>query len=366
MTHASLFSGIGGFDLAARNCGIQNVFQVEINEFCRKVLLKNFPETKKYRDIKEFNGTEYYGTIDIISGGFPCQPFSVAGKRKGSEDDRFLWAEMLRIITEVRPRWIIAENVPGILTIENGMVFKQCVADLEAAGYEVEAFNIPAIAVNAPHRRERIWIVAHSDVYGNRGRQRANTEADGIPQLNRQTVCSGMPCRANQALNITDSENCGCGGRIGEECAVERTGNISPTECPRRLLGSEVEGFSRESTEYNSDSAELRLYGRNESTETKHRQAEIRPTEALDGMLTHSNCTRLQKCEACEQSFAVFDAERDDTQNGIGWDTHWFEVATELCRVDDGLPNRMDRIKSLGNAIVPQIAEKIFMTILNI
>lgn len=317
MTHASLFSGIGGFDLAARNCGIHNVFQVEIDEFCQKVLEKNFPETIKYRDIKEFNGTEYYGTIDIISGGFPCQPFSVAGKRKGSEDDRFLWAEMLRIITEVRPRWIIAENVPGILTIENGMVFKQCVADLEAAGYEVEAFNIPAIAVNAPHRRERIWIVAHSDVYGNRGRQRANTEADGIPQLNRQTVCSGMPCRANQALNITDS-------------------------------------------------AELRLYGRNESTETKHRQAEIRPTEALDGMLTHSNCTRLQKCEACEQSFAVFDAERDDTQNGIGWDTHWFEVATELCRVDDGLPNRMDRIKSLGNAIVPQIAEKIFMTILNI
>ena len=119
MTHASLFSGIGGFDLAARNCGIQNVFQVEINEFCRKVLLKNFPETKKYRDIKEFNGTEYYGTIDIISGGFPCQPFSVAGNQRGQEDNRYLWPEMLRVISEIKPAYVVGENVFGIIQFGN-------------------------------------------------------------------------------------------------------------------------------------------------------------------------------------------------------------------------------------------------------
>ncbi len=159
MTHASLFSGIGGFDLAARNCGIKNVFQVEINSFCQKVLEKNFPETEKFTDIKQFDGTKYYGTIDIISGGFPCQPFSVAGKQKGKSDERYLWESMLRIIRECLPRWVVAENVRGLLTTNDGKDFEQVCASLENEGYSIFPIILPATIANAPHRRERIFIV---------------------------------------------------------------------------------------------------------------------------------------------------------------------------------------------------------------
>lgn len=172
LTHASLFSGIGGFDYAAKKAGIKNIFQIEIDEFCRKVLNKNFPDVEKYKDIKEFKGNKYYGAIDIISGGFPCQPFSIAGKRKGSSDDRFLWNEMLRVIHEIKPKWVIAENVPGLLSIESGLVFKQTKTDLEDEGYEVQTFIIPACAVDAPHRRDRVWIIA----YDSRGYYRESIE----------------------------------------------------------------------------------------------------------------------------------------------------------------------------------------------
>ena len=148
MTHGSLFSGIGGFDLAAEWAGIKNVFTVENDEFCNKVLEKNFPNTKKHGNIYEFDGTKYRGQIDIISGGFPCQPFSLAGQRKGTEDDRHLWPEMLRIIREANPEWVIGENVAGILSVDGGMVIEQVLLDLEDAGYEVmPPFVIPACAV---------------------------------------------------------------------------------------------------------------------------------------------------------------------------------------------------------------------------
>ena len=167
-SHASLFSGIGGFDLAASWMGWQNIFQVEIDKFCQKVLEKNFPDTKRYSDIKNFNGTEYENKIDILTGGFPCQPFSVAGKQQRRNDERFLWNEMLRVITKIKPKFVIAENVPGIVKMELG----QMCASLENEGYEVQPFIIPACAVNAPHKRERVWIVAYSGRYGlQRGEQ---------------------------------------------------------------------------------------------------------------------------------------------------------------------------------------------------
>jgi len=159
--HGSLFSGIGGFDLAAGWNGWQNVFQVEIDEFCRKVLEKNFPDTKRYADIKEFDGKEYANTIDVLSGGFPCQPFSVAGKRRGTNDDRYLWHEMLRVIRETKARWVVIENVCGLLTIENGMVFEQMCVDLEAEGYKIQPFIIPACGKGAWHKRDRLWIIAN-------------------------------------------------------------------------------------------------------------------------------------------------------------------------------------------------------------
>jgi DNA (cytosine-5)-methyltransferase 1 len=163
MTHGSLFSGIGGFELAARWCGFTNVFSCEIEPFNRRVLHHHFPESELHDDIKEMDATQYHGRVDIISGGFPCQPYSVAGKRLGKEDERHLWPEMLRIIREVAPTYVVGENVRGLVNWSEGMVFEEVCADLEAEGYDVQPFILPAAGVGAPHRRDRVWFVAYSN-----------------------------------------------------------------------------------------------------------------------------------------------------------------------------------------------------------
>ena len=161
MNHASLFSGIGGFDLAAQWMDWNNIFQVEWDEWCQKILTKNFPNVKKYKDIKEFDGTKYRGSVDIISGGFPCQPFSTAGKRQGEADDRYLWPEMLRVIREVKPAFVVGENVAGLVSMDNGKTLKGIFSDMENEGYTVESFIIPAYAIGAIHRRDRVWIIGY-------------------------------------------------------------------------------------------------------------------------------------------------------------------------------------------------------------
>jgi DNA (cytosine-5)-methyltransferase 1 len=160
MKHGSLFSGIGGFDLAAEWMGWENVFHCEWMEFPRKVLDYHFPDADSHIDICKTDFTKYANTIDILTGGFPCQPFSLAGKRKGTDDERYLWGEMLRAIQEIKPRFVIAENVFGITNIDGGLVFEQVCVDLETEGYEVQPFIIPAAAKNAPHRRDRCWFIA--------------------------------------------------------------------------------------------------------------------------------------------------------------------------------------------------------------
>lgn len=161
-SHASLFSGIGGFDLAAEWMGWENIFSCDINKFSTNHFNNHFP-TKHYGDIRSISGREFRGGCDIVTGGFPCQPFSSAGKRMGRDDDRHLWGEMLRVIQEVQPTWVVAENVRGIITIENGMVFEQVCIDLEADGYEVQPLCIPACAVDAIHRRDRFFFIANNE-----------------------------------------------------------------------------------------------------------------------------------------------------------------------------------------------------------
>lgn len=163
MTHGSLFSGIGGFDLAAEWMGWENKFHCEWNEFGQKVLHHYWPNAEQFSDIKKSNFTKYANRIDILTGGFPCQPYSSAGKRLGKEDDRHLWPEMLRAVKEIQPRWIVGENVYGLVNWSGGLVFHEVQADLEAKGYEVFPYLLPAVSVNAPHRRDRIWFVAHSN-----------------------------------------------------------------------------------------------------------------------------------------------------------------------------------------------------------
>jgi DNA (cytosine-5)-methyltransferase 1 len=166
MRHGSLFSGIGGFDLAAEWCGWENVFHCEWNPFGQKVLKHHFPKSISYNDITKTDFTIHRGDIDIISGGFPCQPYSSAGKRLGKEDERHLWPEMLRAIREIQPSWVVGENVRGLTNWNGGLVFDEVQSELEAEGYEVLPFLLPAAAVNAPHRRDRIWFIAYSISFG--------------------------------------------------------------------------------------------------------------------------------------------------------------------------------------------------------
>ena len=151
-----LFSGIGGFSLGLESAGAFETIQFVENEpWCQKILAKNFPGVPIAGDIRGYEGQR----ADVVVGGFPCQPFSVAGKRKGTRDDRHLWPEMLRVIKASKPRWVIGENVRNLTSIQDGMVFEQVCTDLEEQGYEVQSFVIPASAVNAPHQRYRVWIV---------------------------------------------------------------------------------------------------------------------------------------------------------------------------------------------------------------
>ena len=260
MKHGSLFSGIGGFDLAAQWAGFENIFQVEIDNYCQKVLEKNFPNVKRYKDIKEFDGTEYTGTIDIISGGFPCQPFSVAGKQKGAEDDRNLWPEMFRVIQEIRPAWVLGENVANIV---NFVEFDNILADLEAAEYEVWPLIIPAVAVDAKHRRDRVWIVAHSNRL-RMERTRPKQQTAGI---------------SGKSKNVLNSASVGW---------------------PQSEI--EARNVSKRETKWESWTA---------------------------------------------NSF-----------NRYIWETE-----PDVGRVANGIPRRVDRLKGLGNAIVPQVAFRLFETI---
>ncbi len=168
-----LFSGIGGFSLGLTRAGMETVAFCEIDKYCQKILNKHWPNVPIITDIHSLDkemlikmgviNSESFSTIDLVCGGFPCQPFSCAGKRRGTDDDRYLWPEMLRIISELKPRWVVGENVAGIVNMElDNVLF-----DLERQGYETQTFIIPACAVNAPHRRDRVWILAHSQRDGN-------------------------------------------------------------------------------------------------------------------------------------------------------------------------------------------------------
>jgi DNA (cytosine-5)-methyltransferase 1 len=209
MKHGSLFSGIGGFDLAAEWMGWENVLHCEWNPFGQKVLKHYWPNAISYHDITKTDFTIHRGTIDIITGGFPCQPYSSAGKRLGKDDERHLWPEMLRCIREVSPRWIVGENVRGLTNWNGGMVFDEVQADLEAICYEVTPFLLPACAVNAPHRRDRIWFVAHANESTKEYNSRAdNGTAEQIRRKNESDVFREL-C-GNGIITDTDG--------IGQEC----------------------------------------------------------------------------------------------------------------------------------------------------
>jgi len=370
LTHLDLFSGIGGFALAARWAGIKTIQFVELDNFCCKVLNKNFPGVLIHNDIKTFkykagepvetegfkrgeyqrpasdpnwNGlqesrTEQQASRDrqlskniftgesnnneekvkynetstrpfLLTGGFPCQPFSCAGKQRGTADDRYLWPEMLRVISEANPRWIIGENVRGFISNNNGMVFENCCLDLEREGYSVQAFIIPACAINAPHRRDRVWIVANRRCEHGEGRE-VNGKSD-----------RPLSCEENASL-------------------------------PERPISHDGQGIDTNST--NSGIENLRREWENSVFQND----------------LHTNGKPIQgrrvQSDGSEPSGL---RHRKNNQ----WEENWIEVATRLCGIHDGTSeelykletsDRVARLKALGNGIVPQVAFQIMKAIL--
>lgn len=224
LTHLSLFSGIGGLDLAAEMAGFKTVGQCEWADFQTKVLEKHWPDIPRWRDIRTLTGESFYEktglrTVDVISGGFPCQPFSVAGERKGQDDDRYLWPEMLRVIEELRPTWVLGENVPGIVNLALDTVL----SDLEGRGYACWPFIVPACGVDAPHKRERVCIVAHrvsewdgqhgtpenvTEIGGKRAADSGRAKADDSRKLREdQPGMGGMADGLLQGIYPTDADS---------------------------------------------------------------------------------------------------------------------------------------------------------------
>lgn len=295
-----LFSGIGGFSLGLERAGFETVAFCEIDKFCQQVLKKHWPNTPIHEDITKLDGSQYAGTIDLVCAGFPCQPFSVAGKQKGKDDNRYLWPEMFRIIQESKPTWIIGENVPGIIN----MALEQVCADLEGEGYEVQTLNIPACAVNAPHKRSRIWILAYSKHNGRNGTKEQRGDAENV-------------CRSQEGQNSSKQ--------------------------PERIYTSS----------FVADAASQRRYGGEYS---EHLGAEHKLLQA-GGVCSDLAYANSERCEQPHFSALSERAEKcgwEDYARGVG---NFWDSEPSICRIHDGLSSDVDRLKSLGNAVVPQIPE---------
>ena len=318
LTHLSLFSGIGGLDLAAEMAGMRTIGQCEWADYPRAVLEKHWPNLPRWRDIRTLTKESFYEktglrTVDVISGGFPCQPFSVAGKRGGKDDDRYLWPEMLRVIRELQPTWVIGENVPGIVNLALDTVS----ADLEAEGYETQCFIIPACGVDAPHKRYRVAIVAHA--------------------INR----SGAVRRNGE---FSDAE---ADGRKGPD---HRRGEEGVFAGKRRKDESANRGVA--------DGVRTEVYGTDSDAQS------ICCSRSTDGKMLDAEFTNCSSREREREAKQVPRATRRASRTHSAWE-NW-PAEPDVGRVADGIPNRVDRLKCLGNAVVPQQFYPIFEAIAEI
>lgn len=242
----SLFSGIGGFEIACEWAGMEVVGQVEIDPFCQKVLAKHWPHVKRMSDIKQVRGDEF-GTINIIVGGVPCQPASVAGKRRGTEDDRWLWPEAIRIVRVVRPRWCVFENPAGILSLQGGVPFDDILSEMEREGYEVGAYSIPACSVGAPHKRERVFTVAYSQSRQSWRQETRNGRGGTCGRSKEMGHATEQGLQSREDVADTDRTmltGSKCKGQTGR-AELANSGNVADTErTAQRRLGRVLNGFS--------------------------------------------------------------------------------------------------------------------------
>ena len=370
----SLFSGIGGFELAAEKMGWQNIVSCEIEPFNQRVLKYYWPKAYHHGDIYTLNyekineetakrfGKNWRSKDVILTGGFPCQPYSVAGKRKGKNDERHLWPEMLRIIREVSPTWIVGENVLGIVNWNGGMVFDEVQADLEAEGYEVQAFVLPAAGVNAPHQRYRVWFVAYSDhKRGNTGFGKVSEKDGKVPERNDNAEFSNT---GNEFDTDTNKIRFQKTWPEQQSTGFARKSIQQPTPNTESIGGSErfgtsVNGEKRENSEHFAKGSKVR-----------NRDTSISGTGVFTEDVMHANGTIKQRQHIKKQRETKFNAP--DCGNEFN-NFENFPTQSPVCNGDDGLSSRLDgitfpewrneSIKAGGNAIVPQVAYQIFKAI---
>jgi len=320
MTHLSLFTGIGGIDLAAEWAGFETVAMVERDKFCQQVLAKRFPNVPIYDDVTTFDGYKYEKKIDLLSAGFPCQPHSLAGKRKASSDERDLWSEVVRILGETKPRFFLGENVPGLLTSESGRFFGRILNDLESLGYCVGWATYGAKDIGAVHRRNRVFIIAYSNSYrlSSVYRRRTLPNKNGVNQSSNKEweiqqpragsnskVLGYFNCKSRLQANTTIISKRGERDSRQDTCCGHWQRNVADSNCIRAEI--QIEGQLPTEQMSGSKSEKGRTYQL--ILRGDWRQWEISPTVRLESTIRGSN---------------------------------------------DGIPNRVDRLKALGNAVVPQ------------
>ena len=314
LTVLDLFAGIGGFSRGLEcTGGFLTVAFCENDPFCRAVLAHHWPSVPIHEDVRELRA-EHIGPVDVVCGGFPCQPWSGAGQRRGAADDRDLWPEMRRIVAECRPRWVLGENVAGFVSQPMGL--DRCLADLEAEGYAVGAAMVPACAVGAPHRRDRIWIVAHA----------ASKRWPGpeVPQPNVEHY--GL-------------QSAFMGQRPAPHAASERR-REGRTEQQGRI-GLAALGECRDQDAADAGSAGLEVLERERGDDGAQRAAAERNGDGGTGWFVEPGIRRL-----------------DDGVSG------WLDGRAVPAPLAQGVANRIARLRALGNAVVPQVVEMIGRAIL--
>lgn len=413
MNHASLFSGIGGAEVAASMMGWQNLFHCEIQEFPRKVLQYWFPNSESYEDITKTDFTKWHGKVDVLTGGFPCQPFSLAGRRKGADDNRYLWPQMLRAIRQIHPTWVVGENVAGIKTMvescqvtqmgrtdhlfeenylyreESRFTLDKICADLEAEGYSVQPIVIPACAIGAPHRRDRVWIVAH----------RSDQRAETVQQEGQDGICSARPSPHTQCDGHSPQRH----GNQRARAKKSKEGQDRPQPRSRRHGSGTTPSYAHGTRQRRRKNKQepftecsrtpnlgTRRSKRLASHTLQHRSHQVHqdhqsqfPDGARSNSLSGQRSSPHSKCNRWSQKYndnGFFEEPQQGECQLGGADSpqsRWrnFPTQSPVCRGNDGIPFdvdsltisfpkwRQESIKAYGNAWVPQVAYEIFRAI---